>query len=230
MADWRTAKRLLTLLAEVNQLYPGRNKASDGTIGDAAHQKGKSEHNPDENGVVRALDITIPLLGTPGRVLADLIIANRDASLWYVIVDGQIWEDGKWSKYNGADQHYGHIHVSLYDKPELYDKTTPWLLKGGDLMVDDNFIRAFWEDLFRTQPSDDDKKKYIGTNWMVTYSALRNSDAHKKLVAYINQLEKDNAARADGLQKAQALISQLETNVDAEAQAKLSEIKQILEK
>lgn len=136
MTDWRTAKRLLTLLAEVNKLYPGRIKASDGTIGDEAHRLVKSEHNPDRNGVVRALDITIPVsVNVDGMELAKKIIENRDACLWYVIVQGQIWEEGKWSKYNGKDQHYGHLHVSLYDKPALYDNTGPWLLKGENMKM-----------------------------------------------------------------------------------------------
>src|SRR5688500_3284745 len=59
---WRVAKSLLTLRDEVNQAAPQRSKASDGTIGDAAHCRRQSDHNPwvrDGNiGVVTAMDIT----------------------------------------------------------------------------------------------------------------------------------------------------------------------------
>src|SRR5215212_9158416 len=35
--SWRAAKSLLTLRTQINQKAPNRNKASDGTIGDARH-------------------------------------------------------------------------------------------------------------------------------------------------------------------------------------------------
>jgi hypothetical protein len=54
----RLARSLETLRHQVDQLAPNRDKDSDGWIGDTSHQARKSEHNPDANGVVRALDIT----------------------------------------------------------------------------------------------------------------------------------------------------------------------------
>lgn len=229
MIPWRTAKRLLTLVDEINTLYPGRNKSADGTIGDTAHSKVKSEHNPDRNGVVRALDITHdPVHGLDIEKLADRIIAERDDSLWYVIVNRNIWENGHWKPYRGIDPHTGHLHISLYDRPDLYDKTTPWLLKGEDEMVDDNFIRAFWLDLFGTEPTEQQKKQYKNKNWMVVYSELRNSPAAKQRREYLAQVEKDNQARAEGLIKAQQMIADLQVS-DPTAKAKLDQIKQILE-
>ena len=55
---WRLARSLETLRAQINALSPNRSKASDGTIGDAAHSARTSDHNPDGGGVVRALDLT----------------------------------------------------------------------------------------------------------------------------------------------------------------------------
>jgi hypothetical protein len=59
---WRNCNAfLLALAAEVNACWPNRDKASDGTVGDAAHATRTSDHNPfivvDGIGVVRARDI-----------------------------------------------------------------------------------------------------------------------------------------------------------------------------
>jgi hypothetical protein len=48
MASWILVPCLVSLRTEFNRLSPGRDKASDGSIGDAAHQKEPSDHNPDD--------------------------------------------------------------------------------------------------------------------------------------------------------------------------------------
>ena len=50
--SWTLAPALVQLRQELNARWPGRSKASDGTIGDAAHKARVSEHNPDADGVV----------------------------------------------------------------------------------------------------------------------------------------------------------------------------------
>jgi hypothetical protein len=59
---WRPAKSLIQLRDQINQIAPNRSKASDGTIGDAAHASRASDHNPwvreGDAGVVTAIDIT----------------------------------------------------------------------------------------------------------------------------------------------------------------------------
>jgi hypothetical protein len=69
MPDWRLAGSIVQLVAEANAANPGRDKSSDGTIGDARHAGGgpgtpswkASDHNPwlvvAGKGVVRAADI-----------------------------------------------------------------------------------------------------------------------------------------------------------------------------
>jgi hypothetical protein len=138
------AKALVTLRQQVDQLYPGRDKATDGWIGDLAHcgpGAPPSEHCPDEAseppGVVRALDIDADLV--PGEArgesqrLADMIVdAGRagDKRLWYVIHNGVIrsvtygWVD---RPYTGSNPHESHIHVSF--KPEGDQNGTPFVLK-----------------------------------------------------------------------------------------------------
>lgn len=51
------APSLAVLRAEINARWPGRDKASDGWIGDTAHQSTRSDHNPNSRGSVNAIDI-----------------------------------------------------------------------------------------------------------------------------------------------------------------------------
>jgi hypothetical protein len=39
-------------------MFPERSKESDGSIGNAEHSARQSDHNPDQFGIVRAIDIT----------------------------------------------------------------------------------------------------------------------------------------------------------------------------
>lgn len=132
---WRLARSLEQLRAQVNAAYPGRDKSSDGTLGDARHAASKSEHNPDANGVVRALDITNdPAHGLNARALAEAIVASRDPRILYVISNAQInssvKEPWKWRPYNGENAHRQHVHISVVSDPNLYDDVRPWALPG----------------------------------------------------------------------------------------------------
>lgn len=131
MASWRDAKSLDTLLDQVNAAYPGRDKSNDGTIGDERHQAEHSEHNPDENGVVRARDITNdPAHGLVSRKLAESLVASRDPRILYVIsnaeINSSVTSPWKWRPYNGSNPHREHMHLSVVANPTLYDSTKPW--------------------------------------------------------------------------------------------------------
>jgi hypothetical protein len=148
---WRVAGALLVLLNEVNKRWPDRDKASDGTIGNAAHvAEGwtDSDHNPwvvdaNGNGVVRALDVDAgPGLNpdnahdTIGQTVADAAVAAGKAGHpamgdgSYVIWHGQIasvnsvppWS---WRPFDG-DPHTSHPHVSVTTHQAGYDSTKPW--------------------------------------------------------------------------------------------------------
>jgi len=58
VARARLAPSLKQLRTEVDVAWPMRSKRSDGWIGDAAHLARTSDHNPDADGIVHALDIT----------------------------------------------------------------------------------------------------------------------------------------------------------------------------
>lgn len=133
---WRLAKSLVRLRDQVNATYPNRNKASDGTIGDAAHQAVASDHNPNSEGVVCALDLTnSPETGFDAHALADRLLANRHPDLKYIISNRRIagaWTGWKWSSYTGtSDPHTNHIHISVGigedgQSREPYDDTNDW--------------------------------------------------------------------------------------------------------
>jgi len=89
--SWRLARSLVVLRQQVNDLSPNRSKVSDGTVGDLAHSRRKSEHNPDSKGRVRALDLTHdPAHGVDSHALAEALLASRDPRILYIISRGRI--------------------------------------------------------------------------------------------------------------------------------------------
>mgnify|MGYP003442054386 CR=1 FL=1 len=128
---WRNSKATAKLLAQVNALAPGRDKSWDGTIGDTAHSKRKSDHNPNAAGVVCAIDITHdPKHGVDGEVLANALRTSGDQRINYVIFNKRIAGAGKgwnWRKYTGAP-HDHHVHLSVKQDPALYDSGVAWKL------------------------------------------------------------------------------------------------------
>lgn len=133
---WRVAYAADALLAQVNARAPNRNKSSDGSIGDAAHQSRSSDHNAWRrvNGqpVVGARDITHdPKGGVDSYVLARSLA--KDKRNWpfikYLISNGEIWNSGgnkKWIAYHGSNPHDHHMHISLPDDVRYFDAKPTW--------------------------------------------------------------------------------------------------------
>jgi len=108
------APSLASLRAEVNAAHPGRDKTSDGWIGDTAHAARKSDHNPDyaSGGVVRAIDIDHD--GIDKHELRRR--AAADPRTEYIIQDGLIYtrQNGfRPARYTGTNKHDKHTHISL---------------------------------------------------------------------------------------------------------------------
>lgn len=139
----RLAKSLITLIDEVDAKYPDRDRSNDGTIGDTSHQARRSDHNPDSEGVVRALDITHdPAHGVDTYRLAENLRTGRDPRIKYVISNRKIFGDEgyasrngvsawTWGAYNGTNPHDMHVHVSVNADDALADDTKPWAI--GDV-------------------------------------------------------------------------------------------------
>jgi hypothetical protein len=132
--QWRLAKSLETLRAQINAAFPARSKVSDGTVGDLAHSRTKSDHNPNAAGVVTAMDITHdPGSGVDCNKLAAALQASRDPRVKYLIWRKQITQKGdvrKWKAYGGKNPHDKHLHISVSSDPNLYDANAPWNLAG----------------------------------------------------------------------------------------------------
>src|SRR6185437_16018 len=129
--NFRVARSLLTLRDQVNAMAPGRDTSSDGTIGDSGHQARKSDHNPNEDGVVTAMDITHdPRHGIDAGTLAEMLRASKDKRIKYVISNARIFSSTQtpwqWRPYTGANAHTKHVHVSVLGDRTLYDDTSPW--------------------------------------------------------------------------------------------------------
>lgn len=124
---WRLAQSLVRLRDQINQAAPHRSKLSDGSIGDPAHSARVSDHNPDRNGVVAAIDVTHdPVNGCDGNTLSRALIA--DPRVKYIIFNSEIWKarNQRWERYVGPNKHKHHVHISV--KPEIYDNVEPWPL------------------------------------------------------------------------------------------------------
>lgn len=133
--QWREAKSLLTLLAQVNAHWPVRSKLSDGQLGDTAHAARISDHNPNQDGVVTALDITNdPNNGLVSRRLAEALVATKDPRIKYLISNRQIVNGSNgphpwiWREYTGLNPHEHHMHISVRGEAKYYDNSVPWNL------------------------------------------------------------------------------------------------------
>jgi hypothetical protein len=132
---WVLTKNLQAFRDQMNSAFPNRDKASDGTIGDAAHAAGTSGHNPDDSpydnaewdgdsdtkSEVRAIDIDDDLRDpdvTMEDVLQHLLrLAKSDKNfpIRYMIYNKRIYKSTNgWAKetYTGPSPHTEHIHLS----------------------------------------------------------------------------------------------------------------------
>jgi hypothetical protein len=145
--SFRVAKSLLTLRDQVNAMAPGRDTSSDGTIGDEAHRNRKSDHNPNDDGVVTAMDITHdPAHGVDAGELAEMLRASQDRRIKYVISNSRIFSSEKspwqWRPYSGPNAHTKHVHVSVMGEKSLYDNTQPWSIEKVATLTDSPSLEA----------------------------------------------------------------------------------------
>jgi hypothetical protein len=118
------SKAAKQLREQFDDTFPDRDRTSDGWIGDTRHAARKSDHNPDEQGWVRAIDVDKDLhKGSKPDLMPDLVDqlrlackAKTEKRISYIIFDGQICSNilnWKWRKYTGANKHKAHAHFSF---------------------------------------------------------------------------------------------------------------------
>lgn len=162
--EYRVAGALIKLRDQINAAYPKRNKASDGTIGDAAHAADTtSDHNPNADGVVCALDITHdPANGVDIDKLSDLLVDSRDPRIKYLIANGLILVPADygwtWIEYDGVDPHTNHIHISVYGD---YDNMKEWNI-GDNMKLTAVIINYIWRGFFDTEPPKKEVEYWTG--------------------------------------------------------------------
>ena len=132
----KLSKAAQTLRAQINAKWPKRDKSSDGWIGDTRHQARPSDHNPDENGWVRAIDVDADLTKKYKDQSWDLANELRlfakagEKRISYIIHHGKIASsrmNWKWRTYKG-NPHTGHIHISF--TPLGDNDKTPFKLRS----------------------------------------------------------------------------------------------------
>lgn len=148
-ASWQLIPCLRRLFMDFNAAAPGRDKASDGSIGDTAHQQETSDHNPDETGSVpihdadlvnevHAIDVDDDLR-TPGLTMEMCVqhILGRCRSgaekrLRYIIYSRRIWDyRSGWVQkaYTGPSPHTEHAHFSASYDTAHEANTASWDLE-----------------------------------------------------------------------------------------------------
>ena len=120
----RLSQSAIQLREQIDDAFPDRDRTSDGWIGDTRHAARKSDHNPDAQGWVRAIDVDRDLAGKKGKpdLMPDLVDQIRAAAksgnkrISYIIFDGRICSSKKawaWRPYDGINKHNHHAHISF---------------------------------------------------------------------------------------------------------------------
>lgn len=174
---------LVSLRDEFNELSPGRDKSTDGWIGDTSHSGGNSDHNPDESGntstedsdnidEVHAIDVDKDLKkdGWSMQKCVDIIVGNHkrgdDNRLQYVIYNRKIWSRSwGWTAddYTGSNSHSEHAHFSSRYETAQENDTSPWGLLEDDMPS----VDEIWDEQF-TDPYDTSSqpRKVKARDWL----------------------------------------------------------------
>lgn len=146
---WELVPCLVQLRTELNRIAPGRDRSSDGTIGNAAHQQHVSDHNDDEVGKVPIRDADgkhevhaydadrdLRMFGLTMEMIVQHILARcrsgAEKRLRYIIFNRRIWEASNgWRQraYSGDNAHTEHAHFSASYETKLEASTASWRLE-----------------------------------------------------------------------------------------------------
>jgi hypothetical protein len=121
------APSILRLRAQLDAMYPARSKASDGIMGDAAHQARASDHNDGT-----AIDFTHdPGNGPELDRLAEVLLSDRRTKyvIWNRRIAAPMISGGAWRPYTGSNPHTRHLHLSIL--AEARNDTADWPQTGA---------------------------------------------------------------------------------------------------
>jgi hypothetical protein len=173
---WKLVPAAVTLRTQINLRWADRDHASDGSIGDADHQNRPSDHNPDVDGWVHAIDVDEDLdPNDPGaceRLANQLLEYARtkqpgSARLKNIVYEDRVasgtYPDKFWVwRYNENLDHHAHMHISFTDAAE--DNGLPFNLpifkESDDVALDqadiDKVAHAVWNKVY-PDPIDSNK-------------------------------------------------------------------------
>ncbi|GAA1854675.1 hypothetical protein [Asanoa iriomotensis] len=124
---WFLNPALTRFRDEVNRRWPRRDKTSDGTIGDTAHQATNSDHNPDSDGSVDAWDMDVD--GVDVAACKRAFQAHVAAYYW-IHNDRICFRDEGWQPrsyaYAGPNRNRHDKHVHWNSRQSHERSTKPW--------------------------------------------------------------------------------------------------------
>lgn len=142
---------LRALFAEIDAVWPNRDRRTDGWIGDSRHCPGTSDHCADSAGRVHAIDID------KDGIDPDFVIArasNVEGVIRYMNWNYQqyhVRNDFQPRPLGGDDPHTTHIHVSIEHTDRARDYTASFGIAypsaGPDVVIPDLQIvqQADWD-------------------------------------------------------------------------------------
>ena len=209
MADWILIPCLKALFAEFDRIAPSRDRASDGSLGDQAHQHEVSDHNADEVGSVpihdadhinevHAIDVDNNLREsdlTMEKVVQFLLGRCRSGAekrLRYIIYNRRIWSASSgWVQkaYTGASPHTEHAHFSASYETNLEADTSSWHLEDIDMPTAAEIAKAVWEYQF-TRPDGPDAhgNKTTSAGAYQAYSDMQANTAASRVITTLSPL------------------------------------------
>lgn len=140
----KLSKAAIQFREQLDDSFPSRDRASDGWIGDTRHATRKSDHNPDDEGWVRAIDVDADLFGRGVKpfIMPDLADQIRvrckskaERRIAYIIFDKRIASpilNWKWRKYKGSNPHTKHMHLSFKKEADLLGQFYQIPMIGGE--------------------------------------------------------------------------------------------------
>lgn len=183
---WVKAKWIPRLFAAFDACWPGRTRAQDGTIGNAAHQDSPSAHNPDDTpgslperqdsdskAEVRGADVDAR--GVPMQAVIDGILASpaERARFIYIIFNGSIWSAAYgWARrtYTGSDQHLTHAHFSGDPAYDEDDRPFPTITGGSTVDTKAESVIKRWA---QGMPTDTDGQAIEPVKWRISDEAFQ---------------------------------------------------------
>jgi hypothetical protein len=131
------------LREQIDDLYPQRDRKSDGWIADSRHFANKNSDHIPNKGIVRAIDIDANLNDHPEETYALVEKIRKcakrgDKRIKYIIFDKKIMSpilNWKRRPYKGSNPHRSHFHISFTG---LGDKNGSWF----DIEGDENVTRS----------------------------------------------------------------------------------------